>query len=62
MMVAEPGEPQLEQLLAPHPAVRAWMAAVRDAVGPAAYDDVHSKLRAAVARLAASAQQQQPKL
>uniref|UniRef100_A0A383VA58 Glutathione transferase n=1 Tax=Tetradesmus obliquus TaxID=3088 RepID=A0A383VA58_TETOB len=55
MMVAEPSQPQLEQLLAPHPIVRQWMAAVRAAVGPALYDEAHGKLAAAVARLAAAA-------
>lgn len=56
MMVAEPSSPQLDQLLHPHPAVHNWMQRVRQAVGPAVYDDAHSKLRAAVQRLAGAGQ------
>lgn len=55
MMVAEPSAPQFGQLLAPHPKVKAWMAAVRDAVGADMYDEAHAKLMAAVQRLAATA-------
>jgi hypothetical protein len=55
MMVAEPSSPQLDQLLHPHPVVHNWMQRVRQAVGPAVYDDAQSKLRAAVQRLAAAA-------
>eukprot|EP00882_Tetradesmus_deserticola_P007766 GHRQ01008176.1.p1 GENE.GHRQ01008176.1~~GHRQ01008176.1.p1 ORF type:complete len:256 (+),score=117.68 GHRQ01008176.1:162-929(+) len=58
MMVAEPGQPQFQQLLAPHPAVRQWMQAVRTAVGPELYDEAHSPLTAAVARLAKAASSQ----
>lgn len=54
MVAAGPAWPQLQQLLAPHPAIQDWMGAVRQAVGAAVYDDAHSKLRAAVKRLAAS--------
>lgn len=55
MMVAEPSSPQFDHLLAPHPTVRTWMAAVREAVGPHVYDEAHAHLRAAVHRLAAAA-------
>jgi predicted RNA methylase len=55
MMVAEPSQPQLEQLLTPHPVVRHWMQDVRAAAGPELYDEAHAKLAAAVARLAAAA-------
>lgn len=54
MMVAAPSWPQLDALLAPHTNIRTWMGAVREAVGPGVYDEAHSKLRAAVQRLAAS--------
>jgi hypothetical protein len=55
MMAAEPSWPQLADLLAAHPTVKAWMARVRQAVGPAVYDDAHGTLAAAVQRLAAAA-------
>jgi len=55
MMVAEPSSPQLDALLQPHPVVRDWMQRVRQAVGVEVYDDAHSKLRAAVQRLGATA-------
>jgi hypothetical protein len=51
MMVAEPDQPQLDALLQRHPTISNWMTRVRAAAGVAVYDDAHSKLRAAVARL-----------
>lgn len=57
MLVAEPSNPQLDQLLQKHPVISNWMQRVRNAVGHAVYDDAHSKLRAAVHRLGAAAKQ-----
>lgn len=55
MLVAEPSQPQLDQLLQPHPLVANWLQRVRQAVGVELYDEAHGKLRAAVQRLAAAA-------
>lgn len=52
MMVAEPSSPQFDQLLQAHPVITNWLNRVRQAVGSGVYDDAHSKLRAAVQRLA----------